>query len=91
MLILVVPFQTSPQKQRLQIYLWTSVIVIIYSVLISIFRVKNRGVYFYKFCFASCLMSWVAYRIPIQVVLVVDSILNCEILCIELNNQWTFI
>ncbi|KJA27197.1 hypothetical protein HYPSUDRAFT_84107 [Hypholoma sublateritium FD-334 SS-4] len=43
MLILVVPLQTSPQKQRLQIYLWTGVIMIIYSVLISIFRVKNRG------------------------------------------------
>ncbi|KAF9482772.1 oligosaccharyl transferase subunit OST3/OST6 family [Pholiota conissans] len=43
MLILVVPLQSSPQRQRLQVYLWTGVIMIIYSVLISLFRVKNRG------------------------------------------------
>ncbi|KAF8964700.1 oligosaccharyl transferase subunit OST3/OST6 family [Flammula alnicola] len=43
MLILVVPLQSSPQRQRLQVYLWTGVIMIIYSVLVSLFRVKNRG------------------------------------------------
>ncbi|KAF8201821.1 oligosaccharyl transferase subunit OST3/OST6 family [Pholiota molesta] len=43
MLILVVPLQSSPQRQRLQVYLWTGVLMIIYSVLVSLFRVKNRG------------------------------------------------
>lgn len=27
----------------MQVYLWTAVIMIIYSVLVSLFRVKNRG------------------------------------------------
>ncbi|KAF9533002.1 oligosaccharyl transferase subunit OST3/OST6 family [Crepidotus variabilis] len=43
MLIMVVPYQKSPSRQRIQIYLWTGVIMIMYSVLVSIFRVKNRG------------------------------------------------
>ncbi|KAF8910946.1 oligosaccharyl transferase subunit OST3/OST6 family [Gymnopilus junonius] len=43
MLILVVPYQTSPQRQRIQVYLWTGVTMIVYSVLVSLFRVKNRG------------------------------------------------
>ncbi|EDR14302.1 oligosaccharyl transferase subunit OST3/OST6 family [Laccaria bicolor S238N-H82] len=43
MLIMIVPYQSSPQRQRLQVYLWTGVIMIIYSVLLSLFRVKNRG------------------------------------------------
>lgn len=45
MLIMVVPYQTSPQKQRVQVWLWTGVILIIYSVLVSLFKVKNRGVF----------------------------------------------
>ncbi|KXN89246.1 Dolichyl-diphosphooligosaccharide--protein glycosyltransferase subunit 3 [Leucoagaricus sp. SymC.cos] len=43
MLVLVVPSQSSPNRQRAQIYLWSAVIIIIYSVLVSLFRVKNRG------------------------------------------------
>lgn len=43
MLIMIVPTQSSPHRQRLQIYLWTGVIMIMYSVLVSLFRVKNRG------------------------------------------------
>jgi len=43
MLILVVPYQSSPQRQRLQVYLWTGVVMIIYSVLVSLFKVKNKG------------------------------------------------
>ncbi|KAG7092494.1 hypothetical protein E1B28_008845 [Marasmius oreades] len=43
MLILIVPYQSSPSRQRLQIYLWTGVIVLVYSVLITLFKVKNRG------------------------------------------------
>jgi len=42
---MVVPYQTSPQKQRVQVWLWTGVILIIYSVLVSLFKVKNRGVF----------------------------------------------
>ncbi|KAM6500509.1 oligosaccharyl transferase subunit OST3/OST6 family [Amanita muscaria] len=43
MQILVIPYQTSPTRQRLQVYLWTAVIVIVYSIIVSLFRVKNRG------------------------------------------------
>ncbi|KAI0670289.1 oligosaccharyl transferase subunit OST3/OST6 family [Trametes maxima] len=43
MLTLVTPYQTNPARQRLQIYLWSGVILVMFSVLISLFRVKNRG------------------------------------------------
>lgn len=43
MLILVTPLQSSPARQRTQVYLWTAVIFILFSVLVSFFRVKNRG------------------------------------------------
>jgi oligosaccharyltransferase complex subunit gamma len=43
MLILVAPLQASSSRQRMQIYLWTGVIMIIYSILLSLFRMKNRG------------------------------------------------
>jgi len=43
MLIMIVPYQSSPNRQRMQVYLWWFVIIIIYSVLVSLFRVKNRG------------------------------------------------
>lgn len=43
MLTLVAPLQASPTRQRTQIYLWTGVIFILFSVLVSFFRVKNRG------------------------------------------------
>ncbi|KAI0780830.1 oligosaccharyl transferase subunit OST3/OST6 family [Trametes elegans] len=43
MLTLVTPYQTNPAKQRIQIYLWSGVILVMFSVLISLFRVKNRG------------------------------------------------
>ncbi|KAK0459744.1 oligosaccharyl transferase subunit OST3/OST6 family, partial [Desarmillaria tabescens] len=43
MLTVIVPYQTSASRQRLQVYLWVGIIMIIYSVLVSIFRVKNRG------------------------------------------------
>ncbi|KAI0322241.1 oligosaccharyl transferase subunit OST3/OST6 family [Amylostereum chailletii] len=43
MLALVAPLQTSRSRQKIQIYLWTGVIFIMFSVLISLFRVKNRG------------------------------------------------
>ncbi|OBZ75117.1 Dolichyl-diphosphooligosaccharide--protein glycosyltransferase subunit 3 [Grifola frondosa] len=43
MLTVITPYQVSPHRQRLQIYLWNGVIFIMFSVLISLFRVKNRG------------------------------------------------
>ncbi|KAF9053704.1 oligosaccharyl transferase subunit OST3/OST6 family [Hymenopellis radicata] len=43
MLTVIVPYQTSPSRQRLQIYLWMAVIMIVYSVLVTLFKVKNRG------------------------------------------------
>lgn len=43
MLTLVVPRQLSPSRQRMQVYLWTGVIFVMYSVLVSLFKEKNRG------------------------------------------------
>jgi len=43
MLISVIPNQTSGQRQRVQIYLWTTIIMLVYSILIVLFKVKNRG------------------------------------------------
>lgn len=43
MLTLVTPLQSSPGRQRAQVYLWTGVILVVFSILISLFRVKNRG------------------------------------------------
>ncbi|KAA1471152.1 oligosaccharyl transferase subunit OST3/OST6 family [Dentipellis sp. KUC8613] len=43
MLAVVAPLQSSPGRQRTQIYIWTVVIMILFSVLVSFFRVKNRG------------------------------------------------
>ncbi|KAJ3732976.1 dolichyl-diphosphooligosaccharide-protein glycotransferase [Lentinula guzmanii] len=43
MLTMIVPYQTSPARQRLQVYLWSGVLMLVYSVLVTLFRVKNRG------------------------------------------------
>ncbi|KAH9926214.1 oligosaccharyl transferase subunit OST3/OST6 family [Fomitopsis serialis] len=43
MLTLVVPSQMSPSRQRMQVYLWTGVIFVMYSVLVSLFKEKNKG------------------------------------------------
>ncbi|KAJ7063323.1 hypothetical protein C8F01DRAFT_1250878 [Mycena amicta] len=43
MLVMVIPYQTSGQRQRLQVYLWTTIIMVVYSILIVLFKVKNRG------------------------------------------------
>lgn len=43
MLTLVTPTQMSPMRQRTQVYVWTGVIFIIFAILISFFRIKNRG------------------------------------------------
>lgn len=43
MLTVVTPYTVSPKRQKAQVYLWSIVIFIMYSVLISLFKVKNRG------------------------------------------------
>nr|GAT58663.1 predicted protein [Mycena chlorophos] len=43
MLIMVIPHQGTGSRQRLQVYLWTTIIVLVYSILIVLFKVKNRG------------------------------------------------
>ncbi|KAJ7158302.1 hypothetical protein C8R43DRAFT_995376 [Mycena crocata] len=43
MLIMLVPYQTSARHQRFQIYFWSSVILLVYSILVVVLRVKHRG------------------------------------------------
>ncbi|KIM65292.1 hypothetical protein SCLCIDRAFT_539085 [Scleroderma citrinum Foug A] len=43
MLTIVAPRQLSPIRQRTQIYVWTAINFVVFSILVSIFRVKNRG------------------------------------------------
>ncbi|KIJ69370.1 hypothetical protein HYDPIDRAFT_145351 [Hydnomerulius pinastri MD-312] len=43
MLTIVTPYQKSPARQRTQVYLWTAVNFVVFSILVSLFRVKNRG------------------------------------------------
>ncbi|KAJ7046797.1 hypothetical protein C8F04DRAFT_1061785 [Mycena alexandri] len=43
MLIMVIPYQATAQRQRFQIYLWSTIIMLVYSILIVLFKVKNRG------------------------------------------------
>ncbi|KAG2368596.1 hypothetical protein BDR07DRAFT_1349443 [Suillus spraguei] len=43
MLIIVTPRQSSPTRQRTQAYLWTAVNFLMFSILVSLFRVKNPG------------------------------------------------
>ncbi|KAI0341618.1 oligosaccharyl transferase subunit OST3/OST6 family [Trametopsis cervina] len=47
MLTMVAPYQTSKSRQQVQVWLWSIVVFVMFSVLISLFRVKNRG-YPYK-------------------------------------------
>jgi len=42
-LTLVTPSIASPARQRTQIYLWNIIIVVVFSILLSLFRVKNRS------------------------------------------------
>ncbi|KAG0707730.1 hypothetical protein DFH29DRAFT_994754 [Suillus ampliporus] len=43
MLIVVTPRQMSPFRQRTQVYLWTAVNFLVFSILVSLFRIKNPG------------------------------------------------
>lgn len=67
MLIVVIPYQSSAGRQRLQIYLWSTVIMLLYSVLVAIFKVKNRGI---VFVFRSIISTNSFTRISFQVALV---------------------
>lgn len=40
-LIFLVPRITSPFKQRVAIYIWCTVIFLLFSVMLSLFRIKN--------------------------------------------------
>jgi oligosaccharyltransferase complex subunit gamma len=43
MLTIVTPYQKSAARQRTQVYLWTFVNFLVFSILLSLFRMKNRG------------------------------------------------
>ncbi|KAJ7273730.1 oligosaccharyl transferase subunit OST3/OST6 family [Mycena haematopus] len=43
MLTMVIPYQATAQRQRFQIYLWSAIIMLVYSILIVLFKIKNRG------------------------------------------------
>lgn len=45
MLTMVTPTQMSPTRQRIQVYVWTSVIFVVFSILIALFKIKNRGAF----------------------------------------------
>ncbi|KZO95177.1 oligosaccharyl transferase subunit OST3/OST6 family [Calocera viscosa TUFC12733] len=42
-LILLVPRIPSPTRQRASIYLWTGIVFVLFSILLSFFRIKNGG------------------------------------------------
>ncbi|WVO14155.1 hypothetical protein L204_101786 [Cryptococcus depauperatus] len=42
-LTLFVPAQTSPVKQRIGVYLWLGMLVVVFSLLIKLFKLKNGG------------------------------------------------
>ncbi|EJU05753.1 hypothetical protein DACRYDRAFT_62405 [Dacryopinax primogenitus] len=42
-LILLVPRIPSPIRQRASVYLWTGILFVLFSILISFFRIKNGG------------------------------------------------
>ncbi|WWC60794.1 uncharacterized protein I303_103370 [Kwoniella dejecticola CBS 10117] len=42
-LTLLIPAQSSPAKQRVGVYLWLAMLVVVFSLLIKLFRMKNGG------------------------------------------------
>lgn len=64
MLTVVTPYTTSPSRQKAQVYLWSIVIFIMYSVLLSLFRMKNRGLSQRSF---NCNTAHLFRRLPLQV------------------------
>lgn len=55
MLTIVAPYQKSPARQRTQVYLWTFVNFFVFSILVSLFGIKNKGM-FCSFCFVNVLI-----------------------------------
>ncbi|TFL07636.1 oligosaccharyl transferase subunit OST3/OST6 family [Pterulicium gracile] len=43
MLIFVTPYTKSSSRQRVQVYIWNAVIIIVYSILVSLFKIKNKA------------------------------------------------
>jgi hypothetical protein len=43
MLIMVVPHQRTALNQRLHVYFWTASIVLVYSLLVGFYKIKNTG------------------------------------------------
>ena len=86
MLINVVPLQKSVSRQTTQIYIWTAVIFILYSLLFSLFRIKNRGAVKLTNPFSSYLR---VSRISIQASSVVlEAIAECIRLAIMLATEF---
>lgn len=42
-LTVFVPGQLNPAKQRIAVYLWLGMLVVVFSLLIKLFKVKNGG------------------------------------------------
>jgi oligosaccharyltransferase complex subunit gamma len=42
-LTVVIPAQSSPVKQRLGVFLWTGMLIVLASMLFRLFRLKNGG------------------------------------------------
>lgn len=42
-LTLFVPAQTSPIKQRIGVYLWLGLLIVVFGLLMRLFRIKNGG------------------------------------------------
>lgn len=42
-LTVFVPGQLNPTKQRIAVYLWLSMLVVLFSLLMRLFRIKNGG------------------------------------------------
>lgn len=63
MLTMVAPYQTSKSRQQVQVWLWSIVVFVMFSVLISLFRVKNRGMYSNRYC---SLRIFMCFRLPVQ-------------------------
>jgi len=42
-LTIFVPAQSSPMKQRIGVYLWLGLLIVVFSLLMKLFRIKNGG------------------------------------------------
>ena len=42
-LTILVPAQTNPTKQRIGVYLWLGMLIVVFSLLFKLFKLKNGG------------------------------------------------